>query len=223
MLQDLISPFISIKNVDGVYWSLAVEIIFYAIMGVFFAFRWIKKIEFPLAIWLFVAYIIRGLNLFLDSLIISGLQFYGIMLYCQLFIAGVMFYKLKSENKKRYHFIILFCLVYEFLFNGLIQGTAVFIFFILFYSLINDRLQFFIKRPFVFLGTISYSLYLVHQNIGYVIINFLENKGFVDEVYIIIPIVISIFLATFITFYIEKPIQNVIRKREMLYQDSNAI
>lgn len=49
--------------------------------------------------------------------------------------------------------------------------------------------------------------YLIHQNIGYIIISLLEEFGYTHEIFIIIPVIISIVLASIITFYIEKPIQ----------------
>ena len=48
---------------------------------------------------------------------------------------------------------------------------------------------------------------MVHQSIGYIIIDYIEHMGLTNEIFILVPILISIALATVITFYIEKPIQ----------------
>ena len=209
MLQGFI-PFDLIPHVDGAYWSLKVELTFYFFMGCIFSLKLINKIEIPLIIWLSFAFILRGISLFSDNFIINALMVYGILSYCHLFIAGIMFYMLRDTKKKSYYFIIFACLFYEFLYNGLFRGTVVLIFFSIFYMLISGKLGFIAKKPLIFLGTISYSLYLIHQNIGYIIINFMEKNGFVNEFYILIPILISIGLATAITFLIEKPLQNMI-------------
>ncbi|WP_219584115.1 hypothetical protein, partial [Vibrio parahaemolyticus] len=67
-------------------------------------------------------------------------------------------------------------------------------------------------KVFTFLGSISYSLYLLHQNIGYVIINTgykLEASPFVS---IATAFIISIILASILTFYIEGPIMKLMRQ-----------
>lgn len=63
------------------------------------------------------------------------------------------------------------------------------------------------------MGTISYSLYLIHQNIGYIVIDIMENHNLINEIYIIIPLGISIILAKLITNHIEKPAINIFKNR----------
>ncbi|MEK4129107.1 hypothetical protein NYE67_05460 [Solibacillus sp. FSL W8-0474] len=86
-------------------------------------------------------------------------------------------------------------------------------FFGIFYLLINKKLRFLNTSPLIFLGTISYSFYLVHQNIGYIIIFNLEKYGFNSEFFLIIPLAGSIILATLITYFIEKPIQKFVSNK----------
>ncbi|WP_258831441.1 acyltransferase family protein [Peribacillus frigoritolerans] len=211
MLQGMIPGVI--PHVDGVYWSLTVELIFYVIMGLLFVFGFIKKIEIPLVIWLGISFLIKGISMNYESIILTAINFYGIMDYCNLFIAGIMFFKLRSSNLKRYHLIIFACLIYDFVFNGSISGTAVLVFFMVFYALIYGKLKFLNFKPLIYLGTISYSLYLVHQNIGYMILNKLGDYGFTNEIFIIIPIFVSIVIASLITFYVEKPLQLILKRK----------
>jgi peptidoglycan/LPS O-acetylase OafA/YrhL len=212
MLQGLIPGLV--PYVDGAYWSLTTELIFYTIMGFFLVSGFIKKLEVPLFGWLTLAFIVRLVGNNLDHFVLTALRFYGILEYSNFFIAGIMFYKLKSENKGIYHVIISFCLITEFVFNGLVVGIVVASFFGLFYLLLLGKLSFLNNRYFLFFGTISYALYLVHQNIGYVIINFLEARGYTSEIYLLVPLGISIILASIITFYIEKPLQKVLRNQK---------
>lgn len=201
------------EYVDGAYWSLTVEILFYAIMGFMLFIGWIKKIEVPIIIWLLVSLIVRSLDIYYDHMALTYLSFYGILTYCNLFIAGIMFFKLKNKNKLIYHIILGLSLLSEFLFNGIIVGTIVAVFFFMFYALIYGKLTFLNHKPLAYLGTISYALYIVHQNIGYIIINFLEKNGFEHELYILIPIIMSIIIASVITFFIEQPLQKRLRKK----------
>lgn len=87
------------------------------------------------------------------------------------------------------------------------------IFFIAFYLFINERLTILSARPLIFLGTISYSLYLVHQNFSYVVIKLLEDSGFANSISVIVlPLIASILIAALMQRYIEQPALDRIRR-----------
>jgi peptidoglycan/LPS O-acetylase OafA/YrhL len=80
-----------------------------------------------------------------------------------------------------------------------------------------DKLQFLQKRPLIYLGKISFAWYLIHQHVGYVIINAL--KPYVQNHWILVPpILITLALAHFVTFYVEIPsmkyLKNSLLKRK---------
>ena len=58
---------------------------------------------------------------------------------------------------------------------------------------------------FEFIAAISYSLYLFHQNMGYIIISLLEKIGLTNEIFLIIPIGFSIAAAYLLNRFVEKP------------------
>ena len=137
----------------------------------------------------------------------------GIVNYLNLFIVGIIFYQLKSFKNIKCDFIILFALIYEFIFKGIISGLFVSSFILIFYALINNKLNFLNRRLIIYFGTISYSLYLTHSYIGFIIIYHLQKNGYTSQLFIIVPIIISIGLAHLITFYIEKPIQKYLLQK----------
>ena len=157
------------------------------------------------SLWLFGIFLIK--ILYVNSFITPIIGDLGIINYSNLFIAGVMFYQLKQSKLVIYHLIIALSLLFQFSFHRISSGLIIGCFYGVFYLLINNKLSFLGTRILIFLGTISYSLYLVHQSIGYIIINYIEQLGLTNEIFILVPISISIALATVITFYIEKPIQ----------------
>ena len=65
--------------------------------------------------------------------------------------------------------------------------------------------------PFAFLGTISYSLYLLHQSIGFSIIWNFERLGLSPSVAALIAAVLVTALATLLTFLVERPAMRLIR------------
>ena len=66
-------------------------------------------------------------------------------------------------------------------------------------------LKFLESRVLVFLGTVSYPLYLTHQNIGYVIIRAGYRAGLNPNVSIVIAAAAALLVAVAITFWVERP------------------
>jgi peptidoglycan/LPS O-acetylase OafA/YrhL len=66
--------------------------------------------------------------------------------------------------------------------------------------------------PLVFLGAISYPLYLVHQILGYAIIRALEAGGWSSGSAILAAVLASVGLATVIRYAVETPGQRAIRR-----------
>jgi peptidoglycan/LPS O-acetylase OafA/YrhL len=204
MFQGVI-PGVGVKLVDAAYWSLFIEITFYMICGFLLLIGLISKPIINSILALVAIFSVK--ILFLNSLITPIIGDLGIVNFLNLFIAGIMFFELRNSKNKACHLIILLSLIYEFCFQGIIPGIFVLLFSLVFYALIYNKLGF-INRPLItYLGTISYSLYLIHSYIGFIIINQLEKNGFTNELYIIVPISVSVGLAHLITFFIEKPSQ----------------
>lgn len=219
----MLQEFLGTPAVDGVYWTLKIELIFYFIMAVCLILGLTKKIEATSLLWLGAAASVKIFSNYTDSIYLGALRVFGIVDYCHYFIAGIMFYKLFKGGAKKHHIIILLCLIYNIALFNMTSTIITALFFGVFYVLINGKLNFLNNKALIFLGTISYSLYLIHQNFGYMMISFLENNGLISEFYLIIPILISILVATLITFYVERPIQNILKnqwkKSEVKSQD----
>jgi peptidoglycan/LPS O-acetylase OafA/YrhL len=132
--------------------------------------------------------------------------------YANLFIAGMMFYLMTKQGSSiRQYVILAVCLMAQWFVS---HGELMLIvagFFIVFQLAIRGRLAFMTWKPLVYLGTISYALYLVHQNIGYVLIRALERRLFHPNISIVIAMAISIGLASMVTFLVEKPMLQAIR------------
>jgi hypothetical protein len=81
------------------------------------------------------------------------------------------------------------------------------IYFSLFILFVNHKLGFIISKPTLFLGKISFALYLIHQEISTeVILPFLINKHHLNYWFAaLIDLTIVILIATGITYWIEIP------------------
>jgi len=197
-----------IPNVDGVYWTLTVELTFYFWIFLVYRIGFLNKIEY-LLLPLVIASVLNSLHLiYLPGIILKLL----LIKYIAFFLAGICYYRLAhNEHKNRSVVILLISLAATF-FTYPLQGFILFlIIFIVFFLAISGSLAFLKARPLVFLGSISYSLYLIHQNLGYIIINNFYTHAVNPLIAIIVSMTISIITASIFFYFIEKPALKIIR------------
>jgi len=79
------------------------------------------------------------------------------------------------------------------------------------YLFVIGKLKFIILKPFLFLGKLSYPLYLIHGEVGSTIIFWLKKVLDFQIFYLPITITIVISLAFLIHKYVEKPSLGIIK------------
>ncbi len=173
----MLQHFVKVTDMDGPYWTLAVELQFYIFIGLMKKFNIINKVEM-IGLWLL------GVPLIVDFVILPlSPKAFGILEvilpiinHWPMFIAGIVIYKLRAEPKdyKRYVYLAI-CLfvgvaitrqaskanIELFDYSLLLLG-----FFTCMLLLIHGKLAFLNVKPILFLGQISYAYYLIHQYIG---------------------------------------------------------
>jgi peptidoglycan/LPS O-acetylase OafA/YrhL len=199
------------KEVDGVYWSLLYEFFFYVFMAFIIQ---IKKVN-QLFVWILPWLLLCFIRMYFNIHILSGPLTY-ILNYGCYFIAVIMFYQLKFVNRKdyRYHLIIIATLGISWLaVKTPTEAVLNCIFYGIFYLFTYDLLDNLKTKALVFLGQISFPLYLVHQDIGYIILNYFHRINPSISIFILlVPIAISIIVASLIHLYVEVPATKWFRK-----------
>ncbi len=212
MFQELVY----IDHVDASYWSLLPELLFYLLIAFLF---WIKKVN----------------NLLLYNSILIGiciihyffpLPIVGRILdlhYVLLFMIGICFYNIYANYKKvkQYiHFLIVINLILGIFLYGIIRPhldfTVILITFpmivLLFYGFVYQKFAVLgTIKSLLFLGIISYPLYLIHQIVGFIFMLFFDQY-LTRELSIFSAVSLSIILATIITFYLEPPLKRATKK-----------
>jgi peptidoglycan/LPS O-acetylase OafA/YrhL len=165
----MFQEYLRIPHVDGVYWTLAVELTFYFWMFVFYLRSGLGNVEtiFSFVIGFSVLHSIGVID------IPTAIHKIFIMNYLPFFTAGICFYKIinQDDDVKRNILYLAFSLLSTAAIYSFKHFLVFSVFYIVFYLALSGRMMFLQFKPFVFMGGISYSLYLIHQNIGYVIIN----------------------------------------------------
>lgn len=229
----MIQSYFNVKNIDGSYWTLVIELTFYLFILTVYLMKGLNKIEI-VGYCVVSACWINQLFFKAHALIIYNLlsNYLPIINYFPLFIAGIVFYRIKFDKITFLKAILLvFCFttqafvteqterLYIAEITRLQYVTIVFSFFMIFLLYCYGYLHFIVNRVALFLGKISYSLYLIHQYIAYnLLIPILTSSRHfhfnANVVIFCIALPLVILLATLINRYIEIPAMQYLRKRK---------
>jgi len=200
--------YLRVPHVDGVYWTLTVELTFYFLVFVFYIFKQLKHVE----VWLFFSVILAVLKnngVEIPSEIIKIL----ISNHMAFFVSGICFYKLTHEGfSKKVSLVLALSLLSSVTLFSIAMCAFFTVVYFVFYLAVSGRLNCLAAKPLLFLGGISYALYLTHQNIGYVVINAVSMNGGDPLLAIVLAMLVSIAVAYCLTRFVEQPSMNFIRK-----------
>jgi len=222
----MVQYYFDVPNVSGSYWTLIIELLFYLFVLVIFIFKALRFIV-PIGI------VINGL-IFLLVFLINNYSLadfthtFPLIYHFPMFFIGILFYKMRLDKSKivPYILIILPCLFLQLYladygratqFMSLYAyGIMLGIYLIIFLFFILDKLNFIVNSATVYLGEISYSLYLVHQPLSYCLIipyftDILKINFWISTLLIAIPV--SILVSIFLTYKIEQPLRIYLRKK----------
>ncbi len=208
----MLPAFFKIPYVDSVYWTLTLELSFYAIIFALYELRMLSRIELVCAGWLMLLLGVKvagerwGVRLpyLIELLVLQG--------YAQLFVAGMIIHEIHQRGFSFSRATILIgCILMQWYTQGSMAGIVAVISIAGVFAATRSWLRWLEVRPLLFLGTISYSLYLIHQNIGYVVFRACYARGFNNYLGIAMAAAVAISLATVMTFVIERPAMRAIR------------
>lgn len=193
------------KFLDGVYWTLQIELCFYLFILLLLLTTTTRYITI---IGLF--YIVCGFGLYF------AFKLFPYYHHGLLFFAGIQFYKLWHGDKKWHAQVSLFAIiVLSFLFKGIELGSCISLIFGIFYLLIYQKLSFLSLPLFIFLGKVSYTFYLLHQNIGHSVQLILIQNNLTNKFLLIaIPFFLTLAMSYLVTHFFE---EKVLKKLNTLF------
>ena len=202
------------RHLDGAYWTLQVELLFYIQMLAWFLFGQLHRAHWIIVGWLGLSlayFVIPKFGVYpswtLGQLLITDhIPFFGL---------GILFYRMHQGEKGLFnHGLIAASIAVIGITRPAIYLPVAIVCTTVFYLFTYGRLKWLHSAPFTFLGAISYSLYLLHQAIGFDIIWHLEHGAQISSnVAIAVAIAVIVGLSCFVTFVVERPVMRWIRER----------
>lgn len=182
----LLAGFSRIPLIDGVYWSLVVEIQFYALVFVVLLSGHIDKAERLFAAWL----VVTGLLLRWPVHYATALF---LVQFAPYFVAGATFFLIRREGWSTLRTTMLIASYATCLQVALVESVALRThfhtewnpaaiaailasFFGIFALIASKRTSVFARDGFIALGALTYPLYLIHQNVGFMLLNALHGR-----------------------------------------------
>ena len=219
--------YLGITDLDGPYWTMIIEMIFYIGIVLLFHFKALKYLN-PIGITLSLTVIVLT-TFFYNSTTQWFLKYIPLLQYVPLFLAGTIFYKSYTQKSKliENYALLLFCLICQiamFKYCGRSRSvisqsqyaSMLIVYFGLFVLFINGKLGFIVSKATLFLGKISFALYLIHQYVSIrLILPLLIDKYhfnfWIASLLIALPIVII--LATLVTYFVDIPLSKKMKQR----------
>lgn len=211
----MLQEFLRTPHVDFVYWTLERELLFYLIMYLIFRFGVLAHAEWILVAMTLLRVATKG------AYQLWGWEFSWTLTWLlnlnliALFAIGVVLQRWKSDGRARIRIPLVAALWLAF---GYVHGdwrTAAMlgVLLLIFIAAISGLMPWLKWRPLVFLGSISYTLYLTHQYAGYALMRQLHARGLSTETTLLVSLIVALLVATAMTRFVERPAMKAIRSR----------
>jgi peptidoglycan/LPS O-acetylase OafA/YrhL len=220
-----------INYVNLSYWSLWVEITFYLLCSLLFFMNKQKFVRnwMLLLLPLIVLKIIGAQTDFGNTHYVSAILrriagftgYFNFCKYAAYFSLGILFYCLffsKKISKQSIALCVLCVLVEAYYLNDNILRIMLLAVIVLFMLFIYRPayISFLNNRVLTRIGIISYSLYLIHENTGVLLINkfgTLTTSSILVKIFPVFLILVMIAFSEMLYRFYEKPVNNLFRKR----------
>jgi peptidoglycan/LPS O-acetylase OafA/YrhL len=207
---------LSQPGIDLPYWTLTYELVFYAGVAALFVTGLLKHMEIVCLVWLAFDAVI----LLTDIPVFQRLAILLLIGYGNFFIAGMCLYRICWGRATGLTYFLLPCCIAITALGGgektfYTPGALYFAVTVGAVGLVwiaaryNPRWM--NVGPLVFLGRISYPLYLIHSALGYELIRIVYEAGGSTIAGVVLAVICSLVVATLLHYFVEVPGKRYLR------------
>jgi peptidoglycan/LPS O-acetylase OafA/YrhL len=227
----MLQHFIGMRSVDGVYWTLGYELLFYGLALGLFIVGLLRRAELVSAgaLLLSIAYSLAlQAGVFAafgpaGHLVKAGLILLLIFQNVQYFVTGMLLHRCWKEGVTASRVaLIALSVVTTLIVDSRFMAEMQTLLIVVMAVAISGKAGVLRSGPLVFLGSISYTLYLTHQDAGYVMIHALETRGASANLAIPVTILTAVAIASLMTALVEQPAMALIRGRYKAFMARRA-
>ncbi|MCO8124953.1 acyltransferase [Stieleria sp. TO1_6] len=215
---------------DPVMWTLQIEMMFYFTLVALYRFGGLTRYFVGWGSLLLLSYFVCPM---LDAsepaagqtgwfAVATAVRRLLLLDFVPLFAMGFLLYMIKTKTGTQWQ-NLLGILVAAFVFHSIDHGKhnplATALILALVTACAYGKVPVLRFKPLLFVSTISYALYLCHNNLGCVLIHRLDHSGYPPRVCFGLAVVFAFSLATLVTTRIEGPITSWLRRRWERYRN----
>lgn len=207
----MLQEFMGVPAVDGVYWSLTVELRFYCYALLIFVLGQWRRVHLVALAWSVLCLAVAVLN-GLDVWVPWRVQQMLMAQHGPFLASGMMVYQLWRRHRVGTSAATLACSVAAILigYRLLPAATCIVAMALLAWSA-HGGMRWLAFPPLLWLGAISYSLYLSHEIATFTLIRALDGVGTPHGVSVAAAVGAALLLASAISYGVEQPAMRVIR------------
>lgn len=206
-----------VPHVDGVYWTLEVELLFYCGMLALFVWGQLHRVFTIVMGFLLLRWVYFGCQLWWQVDLPFILWRLLILQYLPWFTLGLAAYALTRTGHSTQKVPALAAMALALATLGVTESPALAVlggvFFTLVLLAVRSRLALLRLPVLVWLGAISYPLYLLHENISWSLMLKMHTLGWSADAIAGLALVGSLALAHVVTRWVEQPAMRWIRQR----------
>jgi peptidoglycan/LPS O-acetylase OafA/YrhL len=202
------------EQIDGAYWSLQAELIFYLNMLLLHRLGVFRQPLHAVLGWVALSALAAGVEaaaatgwLPAGAAQVSKLTTLASLKYFPLFGVGILLYAWRTGrlDNRPAALGVAFCVVGVAIHHGMTAAAIAIGLSALLAAAVIGRLPLLRAPGLAFLGALSYPLYLVHQNIGYIVMRGAEAAGLGSNLGLAIAVVLALGLAYALHRLVERP------------------